>query len=209
MKAYVKQAVRECDVCQCNKQENVLPPISCKHCLYQKKHGRISQWISYREIASDTKKEFHFGSSGQIEKVCTLPCLKTSLHSSTSGPNSFYRSFETLWCSPIYSSDRDKVFLSEFWQKNFQLQSTTLKHSTSYHPQTNGQTERMNLCLETYLHCFCNIKSQDWGKWLSWALYWYNTTWKTSADFTPYEALYDRSPSQPCSMFQKLLRYNQ
>lgn len=37
-------------------------------------------------------------------------------------------------------SDGDKVFLSSFWQTLFQLQGTTLQMSSSYHPQTDGQT---------------------------------------------------------------------
>ena len=91
-------------------------------------------------------------------------------------------------------SDRDRVFTSSFWQELFKLAKVSLRMSTSYHPQTDGQTERVNQCLETFLRCFVNSCPSKWLDWLSSAEYWYNTSAHSAIGCSPFEALYGYAP---------------
>lgn len=92
------------------------------------------------------------------------------------------------------TSDRDPIFLSNFWSALFQLQGVSLNKSTAYHPQSDGQTEIMNKCLETYLRCICYDKPASWSKWLPLAEWWYNTNFHSSIHTTPYEVVYGQAP---------------
>jgi hypothetical protein len=70
----------------------------------------------------------------------------------------------------------------------------SLHYSSVYHPQSNGQTERVNQYLENYLRCMTFLEPKKWSSWLSLAEWWYNTNFHTSLKTTPFEALYGFSP---------------
>ena len=66
--------------------------------------------------------------------------------------------------------DRDPTFTSTFWQELFKRRGTQLKMRTFYHPQTKGQTEAVNKCLETYLCSFAlenNTNGSNGFLWLN------------------------------------------
>ena len=65
--------------------------------------------------------------------------------------------------------DRDPIFTSASWKELFRLQGTTLKMSTSYRPQTDGQTKIVKKSLENYLRCFAYDRPKQWINWLPWA----------------------------------------
>ena len=91
-------------------------------------------------------------------------------------------------------NDRDPIFTSKFWKELFKIQGVDLHLSLAYHPQTDGQTEVVNRCLETYLRCVTNDQPKTWYQWLSLAKWWYNTTYHSSIQVTLFEALYGYAP---------------
>jgi len=97
-------------------------------------------------------------------------------------------------------SDRDKVFTSHVWTELFKLVGVQLRFSTAYRPQTDGQTERVNQCLEMYLRCAVSDNPKQWGSWLAQAEFWYNTNFHSALGCSPFKALYGYEPTLgiPC-----------
>ncbi|XP_060883004.1 uncharacterized protein LOC132954468 [Labrus mixtus] len=66
-------------------------------------------------------------------------------------------------------SDRGPQFISKFWKAFCSLLSATVSLSSGYHPESNGQTERMNQELETCLRCLVSHNPSSWSKHMIWA----------------------------------------
>jgi hypothetical protein len=85
--------------------------------------------------------------------------------------------------------------MSAIWQELFTTLGTKLLHSTSYHPQTDGQTERVNQCLEMFLRCSVHQSQKQWKQWLPLAELWYNSNFHSSIGCSPFKALYGSEPN--------------
>jgi len=88
--------------------------------------------------------------------------------------------------------DRGPQFTAHFWEHLHKMLGTNLVRSSAYHPQTSGQTKRVNQILEDMLRA-CVISSKgSWEKWLPLAEFSYNNSYQESIKMAPFEALYGR-----------------
>ena len=72
-------------------------------------------------------------------------------------------------------SDRGPQFISKFRKHLMEALNVSCKLSSSYHPQTDGQTAQTNQTLEKYLRCFVNYQQDDWVKFLYFAGFAYDS----------------------------------
>jgi hypothetical protein len=103
-------------------------------------------------------------------------------------------------------SDRDPKFTSNFWRSLFAIFNTSLKMSTAYHPETDGQTERANRTLEEILRAYVNERQDDWDQHLAAAEFAYNNSVQASTDFSPFYLNYGHHPSSPTTLIMDALK---
>jgi transposase InsO family protein len=102
-------------------------------------------------------------------------------------------------------SDRGTQFISEFWKKLSARLLITLRHSLAYHPETNGQTEKINAILKQYLKTYMNFRQNNWIDWLPLAEFALNNAVSEIIGFSSFFANYRFNPKlgfelrPPCS----------
>ena len=94
-------------------------------------------------------------------------------------------------------SDRDPIFTSEFWRSLQEAVGTQLCLSTAYHPQTDGQTERVNRVLEDLLRLCVLDFGGTWEDHLPLVEFAYNNSYQATIGMAPFEALYGRPCRSP------------
>src|SRR5260370_35319569 len=93
-------------------------------------------------------------------------------------------------------SDHRSAFISNFSYELAALLGVKLTPSTSYHPQTDGQTEHMNQEIEVYLWVFMSHQQDDWADWLPLVEFAYNNKVHTATRQTQFNLDTGQHPCQ-------------
>jgi len=90
--------------------------------------------------------------------------------------------------------DREPQFVAGLMRELNGMLGIESKLSTAFHPQTDGQTEKVNQELEQYLRMFIDHRQEQWPEWLGIAEFAYNNKAHLSTRITPFKANYGQNP---------------
>ena len=186
--------VRSCDICQRTKGPQHLP-----HGYLQPLPIPETPWTSISmdfvvKLPQSTVGEQHFDSILVVVDRLTkmshfIPCREAS-NGRALADTLFSQVFKLHGLPQSVVTDWGSTFRSQFTQQVLNLLKIKLKLSTAFHPQTDGQTERVNQCLEQYLRCFVSFQQDDWAEWLPMAEFQYNNSRSATTGMSPFYANY-------------------
>nr|ABA96940.1 retrotransposon protein, putative, Ty3-gypsy subclass [Oryza sativa Japonica Group] len=198
MRREIAEFVALCDVCQRVKAEHQRP-VGLLQPL------QIPEW-KWEEIGMDFITGLPRTSSGHdsiwvVVDRLTKVAHFIPVHTTYSGKKLAELYLARIMClhgvPKKIVSDRGSQFTSKFWQKLQEELGTRLNFSTAYHPQTDGQTERVNQILEDMLRACALDFGGAWDKSLPYAEFSYNNSYQASLQMAPFEALYGRRCRTP------------
>jgi hypothetical protein len=192
--AVVRDFMRACPTCQCNKTEQLQPV------------GLLQPLPVPSTVWADIAVDFREGLpkvNGRLVILTVVDRFSRSAHflslghpyTATTVARVFFTQVVKLHGVPSsIVSDRDPTFMGRFWKELFTLASVNLQFSSAFHPQSDGQSEVTNKIITMYLRCLIGDRPWDWMHWLPWAEYCYNTSFQLSIRTSPFHVVYGRDP---------------
>jgi hypothetical protein len=191
----VKNYIRQCDSCQRNKSSRHAPYGGMELAEVPKQPW---EWITMDFITKLPISEGNDMIMVVVDRLTKYAYMipTTETIDARQMANLLLRYVFTNHGTPTkITSDRDKLFTSNMWQSLADQLGIEHRLSTAYHPQTNGQTERVNQTLEQYLRHYVNFQQDDWAGLLPMAQFAYNNAMHATTKETPFFANYGFNPT--------------
>jgi len=192
---YVHRYVDGCDTCQRSKPSRhapygLLQPIPAAHAPWKRitadfivKLPPSNGYDAILVVVDKNTKLAHFIST--TEKVDSIGTANLYLH----------HVWKHHGLPEEIISDRGPIFVSKFTRRLYELLRIRPCLTTAFHPQSDGQTERVNQILEQYLRMFTTRQQDDWADLLPIAEFAYNNAIHSATGLSPFYATYGYHPS--------------
>ena len=196
LSTYVNRFIEGCAVCQQNKANTHLtcPPLN---------PISSTSTLPFKQLSVDLVTDLPLVGGidfimvvvdhGLTKGVIIIPCSKT-IDAAGVGRLFFQNVFKWFGLHDTIISDRGPQFASALARELAWLLKYDVRLSTTYHPQTNRQTERTNQEIETYLWIFCTNNPQSWPDLLPTAKFQHNSTPRHSTKTSPFSLMLGYEP---------------
>ena len=212
MKEWIQQYVKGCGVCQQSKtntrpQKPPLYPITPKEGAAP--FSTIAMdWITKLPPSSGYDSILTITDHDCSKAALFFPC-KESMGTEGLAKLYFTKVFPHYGIPNKIISDRDPRLTLRLAKEICHEAGIDQNISTAYHPQTDGQSERTNQTLETYLRIFCNEQQNDWARWIPLAQYTLNSRPSHTTKVPPFEALIGVVPKAQITPLQSGVPLNE
>jgi hypothetical protein len=187
MQYHVQQYISACQKCQENKSSNSSPIGLLSPLPIPTRRWEVVT-IDFITALPKTKNG-HDAIMGVVDKLSKMvhyiPCT-TDITAVQAARLFFKHVVKHHGIPSIIISDRDTKFTSFFWKTLWSCLGTNLNMSSSFHPETDGQTEIANRTLEAMLRAYVSIHQDDWDEYLAAAEIASNNSVNASSNQTPF-----------------------
>ena len=198
MKDTVNTFIQKCDQCQRNKPSRkrpfgLLQPLAIPDTRWDTVTLDFLPALPLNKNGNDSVLVF----VDKLSKYVVLVPTSSSLTAEECSRLFIKHIFQEKGLPKRLVSDRDKLFTSKFWKEFMKHLEVKLHMSTSYHPQTDGQTEKVNSVIEPILRSLANETRSNWEDLLPFVSFAINNSKSESTGETPFFLNSGQHPRSP------------